>query len=215
MKNNNYINIRKEKSETQPDINLIDIIRILFRRKYIVVACIIITVGLAFLYNKIATPIYETSILIKKEKLVNDRAPDEFHQIIQLQTQDEIETEMEILKARTVLEKVVNELGLFLTITQVVSPGDTAFTNEMTLKEYQYQVAKIPGNGLPRLNISELRSNAGIKSGNYYITASKDGSLKLYDATEERLLKSVHVKQLININLSKFELTVEWMNFTR
>ena len=220
MKGNNKIANRplhtERPQQTTPqqssDLNFSDILRILFDRKILLIVTVLLFCGLAFLYNYFTIPIYETSALIKKEKLVNERSPDEFQRIMQLQTMDEIETEMEVLKTRTVLEKTVEKLKLYFAVKSVSVPGQSSFPIPLYLYDYENYLKENPDASLPQFRVTNFHPKKDIKSRAYYILATHKGTLELYHAKSNELLSSCNVKQLLKLNVEQSEVTVDWTN---
>jgi uncharacterized protein involved in exopolysaccharide biosynthesis len=115
--NNSKQNIKsKEKS-------FLEIIQIIYRRRFILIGSLIITIIMAVLFNMISTPVYKASGLLKKEVLPKNRAQGDFADIVDLQTRDEIETEMELVKTWNVMSSVVDELKLNINIKKIITPG--------------------------------------------------------------------------------------------
>jgi len=118
MFSNNSKNNKKQKEKT-----FVEILQIIFRRRYILIGSLLITIILAVVYNMISTPVYKASGLLKKEVASKDRARGDFADIIDLQTRDEIETEMELVKTWNVMSGIVDELKLNIYIKKILTPG--------------------------------------------------------------------------------------------
>ena len=102
------------------EVDLKDILQIINRRRKYLILTIISTLFLAVLYNYFTKPIYESSVLLKKENASERRlSRDEFERRFSLQTTDEIETEIELINTRSVLENVINELNLSVTMVNL------------------------------------------------------------------------------------------------
>ena len=78
---------------------------------------------MAVLFNMISTPVYKASGLLKKEVASRDRSRSDFVDIIDLQSSDEIETEMELVKTWYVMSDVVDEMKLNISIKKIITPG--------------------------------------------------------------------------------------------
>ncbi|MEJ2195528.1 MAG: Wzz/FepE/Etk N-terminal domain-containing protein [Ignavibacteriaceae bacterium] len=116
--------IKKEKS-------LIEILQIVFRRRYVLISSFVVFLILAVFYNILTKPTYEAIGLLKKEVASKDAGKGDFSGIIDLQTLDELETEMELVKTWNVLGNVIDELKLNVYVKSLVtSDGETIEINE-------------------------------------------------------------------------------------
>ncbi len=129
---------------------------------------------------------------------------------MQLQTMDEIETEMEVLKTRTVLEQTVEELKLYFAVKKVTSPGQPSFPIDLSLSDYNNYIDERPGSGFPRFTITNYQPEKDVSSKEFYILATQKGTLELFNAKSNRLLHSSNVKQLFTYNLEQIEIEIDW-----
>ena len=144
MNTNNNHNTISPISSKQTEIKLADILQIFRKRKYILIIALSASLILAGLYSFLSTPIYEASTLIKKEKIERDYSQDEFNKITQMYTTDEVETEMEILKTRTIFDKVINDLSLFFKIKKISIPNSSIKFKNSLLAEYKHLLDENP-----------------------------------------------------------------------
>ena len=189
-------------------INIDDIFQVLNRRKKSIILPIISTLLVVFLYNIFAKPVYESNVLLKKES-VSDRklSNDEFERQFSLQTTDELETELEMIKTRSVLEKVINELNLLVTIDEVEFTNGESKSFNFSLKEYEWMLNNpATQRDLPHFkNITIFPPYFG---GEYYILKSKNQTLEIYDATTDLLLQTVPSNN--QFNLPEMQILVNW-----
>jgi len=69
--------------------------------------------------------VYESVALLKKEIADKKGTGNELYDIVKLQTQDEVETEMKLVKTGDVLNGVIDELKLRVELTEIIDPiGD-------------------------------------------------------------------------------------------
>jgi len=113
-------NHKKEKS-------LLELIYIIYKGKWIIISIIIASVILAFTYNQLTTPIYESKALLKKEVTDNSGQRDELYEIVKLQTSDRLETEMELVKTSEVLGRVIQDLKLRFDVKKIVDPKENSY----------------------------------------------------------------------------------------
>jgi capsular exopolysaccharide synthesis family protein len=113
------VNKNKEKS-------LLEIIYTVYQGKWIVLSTVVLFLVIAFVYNHFSTPVYESKALLKKE-VEDKRQTDEFSELVKLQTSDQLETEMELVKTNEVLSGVINELKLNVELKKVVDPNGNSW----------------------------------------------------------------------------------------
>jgi capsular exopolysaccharide synthesis family protein len=78
----------------------------------------------------ITTPVYESFVTVKKEDPSDNRNVDEIKKIFSMQTMDNLNTEIEIVKSGTVLGRVVDELNLTFFIEELKwSNGESEILN--------------------------------------------------------------------------------------
>lgn len=108
----------KKKEKTLPEI-----IHIIYSRKIFIIISVCLLLALAVLYNQITTPVYESKALLKKEMADQEQSSNELYDIVKLQTQDEVETELELVKTREVLSGVIKDLNLFFDLKAIEEPN--------------------------------------------------------------------------------------------
>ncbi|MCK5032954.1 MAG: hypothetical protein KAS18_04945, partial [Calditrichia bacterium] len=192
------------------EISLYEIFQILKRRKKYIILPIISTLLVVFLYNLFAKPIYESTVLLKKESLSERRlSRDEFERRFSLQTTDELETELEMIKTRSVLGKVINELNLLITIKEIELTNGESKSYNFSLKEYEWLL----NNPASHRNLPQFKKvsiQPPYFGGEYYILKSKNQIFKLYNATTESLLQKVPSNN--EFNLPEIQMLVSWLN---
>lgn len=117
MTNNHSNKTKKEKS-------LLEILNIVYQGRIKIISSIVLFLILAYLYNLLSTPVYESTALLKKEAADNSGGErDELTEIVKLQTSDLLETEMELVKTNEVLGRVINELNLYIELKEIIDPN--------------------------------------------------------------------------------------------
>jgi capsular exopolysaccharide synthesis family protein len=109
-------------NKTNKEKSLLEIINIVYQGRTKIIISVFLFLILAYLYNQFSTPIYESKALLKKEVGEKSGQKDEFSELVNLQTSDQLETEMELVKTNEVLRGVINELKLFVELKKVVDP---------------------------------------------------------------------------------------------
>lgn len=183
--NNSELN-KKSKEKT-----LIEIIQIIYNRRVILIGSLLITIIMAVLFNLISTPVYKASGLLKKEVASKDRARGDFADIIDLQTRDELETEMELVKTWNVMSGVVDELKLNVNIKKIITPGGQTIEVDLPIV-YFSDPAVVDKYSIP-FNLPEFRSvitKQKKKSAKLYIVKISNSSFEIRDALTDQLLNS-------------------------
>lgn len=107
MSQNNY--------PDQENFGVLKIIRLIIRNIWIIIACAILTMGFAFLYNRYEIPTYKVSAtLLLKEDLGNSRSNGESRFINSdlLARNQNMQNELEIIKSYPTIEQTVKNLDL-------------------------------------------------------------------------------------------------------
>ena len=118
------------------EISLSDIFHIIKRRKSVIIITILLAMLFTFLYNAFKSPTYEATVLLKKENLESNNASDQLSSLIFLKSHDVIETDMALVKTRDVLNRVIKDLGLTLTVRKITIPDE----NEMSLDNFYFDI---------------------------------------------------------------------------
>ena len=99
------------RSERGQEIQLVEAVRMLLRRRYLILAVVAASVGLAVLYNWLATPMYEARAEVVIEPESQAAAP--FQRGTEdTATVDYFLTQLQILRSRTIAVKAMERLGL-------------------------------------------------------------------------------------------------------
>lgn len=185
-----FSNNSKQNKKTR-EKTLLEIIQIIYRRRFILIGSLLITIILAILYNMISTPVYKASGLLKKEVAPKNKARGDFADIIDLQTRDEIETEMELVKTWNVMSGVVDELKLNINIIKVVTPGGQTIEVDQPLVYFK-DPAVVNKHSLP-FDLPDFKSvitKQKKENAKLYIVNTSNNSYELRDALTNQLLSS-------------------------
>jgi len=117
------ISNKSKHNKKSQEKTVLEIIQIIYRRRFILIGSLLISIILAVLFNMISTPVYEASGLLKKEVASKDIATGGFADIIGLQTRDEIETEIQLVNTWNVMSGVGDGLKLNININKIITPG--------------------------------------------------------------------------------------------
>jgi capsular exopolysaccharide synthesis family protein len=186
MFSNNSKNNKKSKEKS-----LLEIIQIIYRRRFILIGSLLMTIIMAILFNMISTPVYKASGLLKKEVAAKNRTEGNFSDIVDLQTRDEIETEMELVKTWNVLSSVVDELKLNINIKKIITPGGETIEVDQPLVYFSDPAVvdkySIPFD-LPKFKSVSTKHKK--ESAELYIVKTINNSFEIRDVLTNQLLNS-------------------------
>jgi len=188
------------------EISLTEIFRVLKRRKGIIIISIILSLLVALLYNFFKTPTYRSIALLKKEHIYeNNNQPDKVREIISLQSKDVLETEMELVKTRDVLNNVIDDLSLNIIVTKVVSADGTVTTLNESLLDYQNNYNLEYDNSVfPKVNSFEV----GLKTKDvkFVVTNDSINSFAILDSEFEE----TQSEKYSGLDPSEWRINIEW-----
>lgn len=183
---------KKEKS-------LLELIYILYKGKWIITSAILLSLILAFIYSELATPIFESKALLKKEVTDNSGQRDELSEIVKLQTQDRLETEMELVKTSEVLGRVINDLKLRVELKEIIdSKGNSYDLNNVFIDfpDSGNNYAKDLSFHLPLFKDLKLKDeNTEME---LFILKTGAKSFELWNADENKIIKKFRVSEIDN-----------------
>ena len=185
--NSNHNGKKKEKS-------IIEVVQIIFRRRYILLTAILLSVAVAVLYNVLTKPVYQSSVLLKKETAKDENARGDFADIINVQTRDEIETEMELVKTWNVLSKVVDGLKLNINLKSIVTPSGKAYELEEAVINYEdpdfHKKLSLP---IPLPQFQTVNLNRKKDSGEFYVVKVGGNNFEIHDALTDQLIETSEI----------------------
>ena len=174
-------NTKKEKS-------LLEVLHIVYRGKTIIISSTFLFLILAFLYNNFSTPVFESTALLKKEN-VGGGATDELYELLRLQTQDLIGTEIQLIKSEDVLGRVIDECKLRVELKEIIDPVGNSFELNNVFIEFPdsgNSFAEQIGFSLPMFKNVELKNKKTERE--LYIEKKGENLFELRDAEENRLI---------------------------
>lgn len=133
---------------------LVEVIQIVVKNKYILLYSLIFFVAIALIYSFTTSPKYNAIVTLKKERNPEEKiSGSDLTNLINLQSLDEIETEVQLVTTYSVLSKVVDELDLFCSFEKIDWGGkkykiDKTYI-EMLDAQFQKKIAgkfRIPSN---------------------------------------------------------------------
>jgi polysaccharide biosynthesis transport protein len=136
--NNHKNNVRTNSAPPKREKTLMEIIQLIIKNKYILLGIVLAFVSAAVFYSYTTQPRYEATAILKKESSPeNNRrvGAQDISTMLSLQSTDEIETEMKLISTFTVMNEVVHELDLFVTISTIKWGNSKPFKVEKNYAE--------------------------------------------------------------------------------
>lgn len=195
-------------SKRKSEISLTEIFRILYNRKWIILSTVLLLVLLSFLYNIFKSPTYQSSVLIKKEIKSDINRNDVLGFITGGQRQDELETEMRLVKTRGVLNKTIEKLSLNILLEKIIEQDGTVTQINLPLAEYQknYSLGNYPS-FYPKINRIFLGVNT---NENKFKLTKTENEIKLTDKLNNDVLTSNF--QYSELSTNKWIIDLDWNN---
>lgn len=192
------------------EFGLQDLFQIIYRRKNTILLSIIAPLILVIIYNFFSNPVYESTVTIKKELQSKRGANDEFRDMILMQTMDELDTEIELIKTWTVLEKVVKELKIYVNIRKVeFSDGDGIDFDELLIV-FNERIRTGENNRLPQFsNFNTDIENSSV-SKEYYVEIIQANLYKLYDEETDQVIQSAQYDSTAVFNITGLHFELKW-----
>ena len=187
-----------------------DVLRAIYKRKiFIIVSLILILIG-GFLYTKFTQPIYESSVLLKKEELKQQNFQDEYRRLVSPQSQDDIGTEIELVKTRSVLEKVVKQLNLNFVVDKILLPSGKTLEINKSLTSYNLWLRSGHYSEIYP-TISNIRINNIDKPQKFFITLEDNGKIQLNEAINDIFVYASNDTLPDVVNTENIGFTVNWL----
>ncbi len=188
----NHEKYSPKKFNRDRELSLNDALSIIYRRKLIVIISVCIALLLVSFYNYLATPQYSASVLLKKEKIRENPYAEGFKLLHLMQTTDEVDTEMEIIKARKVLSDVISELKLHIIIDRVELQNGLLENINLPLIEYANEKSEF--NEAYDLLALFTKIDSLVKNSltQYYIEILKPDRVELRQTSTNALIKIIN-----------------------
>ena len=190
------------------EISLAEIIRVILRRKWIILTSVILFTLSALIYNTLKKPVYQSSVLLKKETYVeNDKQQDIIQNLIAIKSQDELETEMQLVQTRTVLNALISELKLNVKVNRIEKQDGTVTIIDLPLIEYQNTLAlgEFPSDFpiIKKVNIG-LKTTESI----FYVSQNEEGAIEVLEETNGLSLNENN--KISNLRIEEWEIEFTW-----
>ncbi len=197
--------------EKHPEKTLGEILQIINRRKSVLISSILITLILAGVYSFTSKPVYESTVVLKKDKSQDTKSPTDLMNIVNLQSPDEVETEMELVKTWSVLDKVIKNLNLFVTVNKIELPsGKEIKINKALVDYYKPDYFNSPPQNVTYPQFVEIKLNDLNGTSQYYCEVTSGKYYEIHDAVSGKLLEKTKETSAGVFNLKKADMVVYW-----
>ena len=201
----------KKSQEKHQEKTLGKILQIINRRKSILILSTIICLILAGVYSFTTNPVYEATVVLKKDIGQNTNSPSDLMNIVNLQSPDEIETEMELVETWSVFSKVIDNLNLYLYVKKIESgSGRNIIINKSLIDYYNPDYFNHPPDNISLPQFVEVKLKDLNSQSSLYIEVEKDNSYKLYNAENDSLLYSTNESGAGVFNTEKLSMVIYW-----
>ncbi|HKB86525.1 MAG TPA: Wzz/FepE/Etk N-terminal domain-containing protein, partial [Ignavibacteriaceae bacterium] len=211
MNINNTPENDKRMKERHPEKTLGEILHIINRRKSILIITVLITLVLAGAYSFISKPVYESTVVLKKDKTPDSQAPTDLMSIVNMQSSDEIETEMELVETWNVYSKVIDNLNLYLYVDKIELPsGKHININKSLIDYYNPAYFNNPPENISLPQFVEVKLKDLNTSSKMYIEIAKDKTYRIYNAENDSLVKTTFDTNAGVFDLDKLNMVLYW-----
>jgi capsular exopolysaccharide synthesis family protein len=205
--------INKTSDVTQKDVlDIMQILPVISRKKNILIISLIAFLLIAFIYNMISIPVYESFVIAKKEETSDRTANDEIVKMFSMQTADKLQTEIEIIKSEGVLRKVIDELKLTFFMREVEWHDDTDEEINGSYADYTNYLNSGAENSdkLPRFQ--DVKVEYSFPGCKYMILKSGRNKFEIYDTESDKKLPVRSDLNNVELTLSGLQLRFSWPN---
>ena len=153
--------------------------------------------------------------MLKKDKTPDTKNSGDLDllSIVNLQSPDEVETEMELVKTWSVFSKVIDNLNLYLKVDRIELPsGRKIVINKPLIDYYNPVYFNNPPDNISLPQFVEVKLNDLNSESHFYIEITKDRTYSIYNAQSNNLLKTTSSTSAGVFNLEKVNLVVYWPN---
>ncbi len=186
--------------------------RAVYKRKIFIIVSFIVIIMLGVIYLKTASRIYESSVLLKKVDNPQSSGQDPYRRLMALESQDDITTEVALVKTRSVLDKVVKKLKLNLAIEKIKLPDGKIENINKSLTDYNLWLNKKNEEKSDYPQIVDFEYNSIDKTNQFLLTADGNGRIGLFSIDKDSKIPvaSAPLNNLIEINTGSYKLTLYW-----
>ncbi len=200
----------RNKIDKVEDIDIFNIFRIIRKKKFSLILPVLSVLTVVTIYILITNPVYESTVILKKESTSGGKSSgDEFEKRFAYQSLDELGTEMEMIMTRTVLDKVISDLDLLISVVKIEHAQDEEEIIDLKLSEYNHKLnTKIKYKNYPKF--SNISINQEFLGGSYHIRKSEDNIVQVFDSSTDELIYDAKYYPNIEIELPFMQFYLNW-----
>ena len=188
-------------NRTKKEKSLLEILNIVYQGRIKIILSVFLSLILAYLYNQISTPVFESTALLKKEVADNRGNTDELYEIVKLQTSDLLETEMELIKTNEVLSRVINDLNLNIELKEIIDSKGNSYKLNDVFTDFPDSGNNYAGEisfNLPIFkNFRLINENIELE---LYIKKISEKHFELWNAKENKLITSLSASSVSDLD---------------
>lgn len=187
-----------------------------YKRKLFIIYTFVIIFIAGFVYLYVTKPTYESTVLLKKQESTKDPySVDPYKQLATLQSQDDIETDIALVKTRSVIDKVVKKLDLNVSIDKLEKSNGSTIKINKSLLEYNSWLrdGQYISDNFPQILSTNIDSLDDIT--NLVLVNNGEGRYDLYKIINKKNIPigSFPQSNPFDISTRNFKLTFYWPNF--
>ncbi|HKI77817.1 MAG TPA: polysaccharide biosynthesis tyrosine autokinase [Ignavibacteriaceae bacterium] len=203
--------IKTDSNESQTSIDAI--ILAFDKRKIVLFILFIVVFVFGFIFYLSQTPIYESTILLKKESQPKQQnMQDQYNKMVADQSLDDIETELQLINTRVVLSKVVKKLNLNFHVDKIQFPDKEEIDVDKSLTAYNWWLNNQEINKTNYPEVLDAKSDSNSNNNGKYYVLNTGGYLELYKAETNTLINSIRAGNSAEIKSDNFYLKIDWHN---
>ncbi len=196
-------------------LNIDSIFLALYKRKLFIIFSFVIIFLAGFIYYYITKPVYESTVLLKKQEAPKDQVNvDSYRELVSLQSQDDIQTDVALVKTRSVMDKVINKLDLNLSIDKIEFPHGNTINIKKLLPDYNTWLKndQLNGKTFPQILNTKIDSLDGIM--NLTLFSSADDRYELFKMVNNKstLIGTYPKSNPFDISTNNLSMTIYWPN---
>lgn len=195
MNNNNgsngHYNSPASVNPPKREKSILEIVRMILKHKFLLLGIVLLFLLVAIFYSFTTQPKYEATATLKKENNIDNRriASQDISTMLSLQSTDEIETEMNLIKTHSVIKEVVKDLDLYITFNQIKWGNKNTYKlqkNYLQISDPIFQNGNKSKFKIPEVFNLQFENEDKPVTGNFYIKKESESNFVLYLASSKK-----------------------------
>lgn len=188
--NNGIDNISQINSIHPPkrEKSILEVVQMILKHKFLLLGIIFLFIVGALTYSLTTQPKFEATAILKKDNNPENKriVGEDISTMLSLQSNDEIETEMNLIKTHSVMKEVVKKLGLFANFSQLKWGKKTTYKIQkdyLQLSDPDFKAANKSKFSIPESFTIQFTNVDNPVSGDFVIKKELDNSYGLYSSS--------------------------------